>query len=251
MALALAELLHELPRLRREFEVARQLAAQAVDRAKRLTAQSEVSRRIRFNAAREPPSMVALRDSFPAETEAGLERLSALIDAALDYSRLSVHFRASQSRTVDMNEIVRAAVTAMETPAAQTGLQLRARVAKRPAFVTGDPERLRQAVINLVQNAVRFTPAQGRIDVTVDVADPNVSIAVEDTGEGIAAERLQGIFEPFGGKSGSLPGLGIGLALVRRIAEMHGGTVSAASHGAGRGSIFTLHLPIADRVVEP
>jgi hypothetical protein len=126
MARELAELLHELPRLRGEFEVSRQLAAQAVDRAKRLTERSQEDRRLRWSASRQLRLSAASHEMFFPETVARTEHLSDLIDALPDYSRLSVHFRPSQVRTVDMNEIVRAAVTLTKARAALTTLQLRA-----------------------------------------------------------------------------------------------------------------------------
>lgn len=194
---------------------------------------SETQRRLRGGAAEKVRHMTAR-----------VEHLSEMIDALLDYSHLSVHFRPSQRRIVDMKDIVAGAITIVETSATARRQQLHADASTESAAVKGDPARLRQAVSNLLQNAIRYTPEEGQISVSVCAADGTVRVSVRDSGEGIARDRLPAIFEPFEGGA-SAARLGIGLALVRRIAEMHGGSVTADSEGSGRGSLFTLLLPRA------
>jgi CheY-like chemotaxis protein len=114
--------------------------------------------------------------------------------------------------------------------------------------VSGDPQRLQQVVWNLLSNAVKFTPKGGRVQVVLERVNSHVEIAVSDTGQGIAAEFLPHVFERFlqadRGPSRTHGGLGLGLAIVRHIAELHGGTVHAESPGPGKGAVFTLKLPL-------
>lgn len=241
MAHGQAEFLDELPRLRRDFHVSRELVAQALDRSKSLIEYSLSGRRLRDPRAAALPAPAG--GAPMADVAARVEHLSELTGALLEYSRLSIHFRPSEARMIDVNEIVRDAVVMLETRAVERRQELCARLADGRAFVTGDAARIRRAVVSLVENALTYTPDEGRIQVSVAVAGADVSIAVCDTGRGIEQKQLPGIFEPFGRGSASAPGLGIALALVRRIAEMHGGSVSAVSEGSGRGSLFTLRLP--------
>jgi CheY-like chemotaxis protein len=122
--------------------------------------------------------------------------------------------------------------------------------------VSGDAERLQQVVWNLLSNAVKFAPNGGRVEVRLERADSHVEIVVADNGRGIKPEFLPYVFEHFrqedGGTNRQHGGLGLGLAIVRHIVEMHGGTVHAASEGLGKGAIFTVALPIASaRAVAP
>ncbi len=115
--------------------------------------------------------------------------------------------------------------------------------------ITGDPDRLQQVVWNLLINAVKFTPAGGRIQVHLQRVNSHVEIIVSDTGQGIAPDVLPHVFERFQqGDSTSTrrhTGLGLGLALVRHLVELHGGTVEASSAGEGQGATFTVKLPVA------
>jgi signal transduction histidine kinase len=112
----------------------------------------------------------------------------------------------------------------------------------------GDPDRLREAVDNLVSNAIKYSPVGGHIELTMSVADQHIVIAVADEGAGLAADdiaRLFGRFQrlsarPTGGESST----GLGLSIVKRIVELHGGRVGAQSAGPGRGATFTIRLPI-------
>jgi signal transduction histidine kinase len=114
--------------------------------------------------------------------------------------------------------------------------------------VLGDPDRLQQVVWNLIANAIKFTPAGGRVSLAISRVGPSAVIKVSDTGEGIAAELLPFIFDRFtqGDASVTRPhgGLGLGLSIVRHIVDLHGGRVEAESDGRGRGSCFSVHLPV-------
>src|SRR5205814_2874809 len=117
-------------------------------------------------------------------------------------------------------------------------------------LVVGDPDRLRQIAWNLVSNAIKFTPRGGKVSVRVERDDGSVRLVVEDTGEGIAPDLLPHVFERFrqGDSSNTRPhgGLGLGLAVVRHLVELHGGVVEALSEGIGRGATFAVHLPALD-----
>jgi CheY-like chemotaxis protein len=117
--------------------------------------------------------------------------------------------------------------------------------------VSGDPDRLQQVVWNLLSNAVKFTPAEGEITVRLEREGAHVRLAVSDTGEGIEAGFLPFVFDRFrqfeGRPARVHGGLGLGLAIVRHLVELHGGTVSAASRGRGYGATFTVTLPLAAR----
>jgi CheY-like chemotaxis protein len=114
--------------------------------------------------------------------------------------------------------------------------------------ITGDPDRLQQVVWNLLSNAVRFTPVNGRVTLTARRPGSEVVVQVQDTGAGILPQHLPLIFDRFKQVDSSITrahgGLGLGLAIVRHLVEAHGGTVSAASEGAGKGAVFTVVLPI-------
>ncbi|HEX6464074.1 MAG TPA: HAMP domain-containing sensor histidine kinase, partial [Vicinamibacterales bacterium] len=174
-----------------------------------------------------------------------LQHLSQLVESLLEYSRLSLPGPCLNGRRIEVLDLVNDSIEMVVDSAGER----RQNVAlhdqgTRPA-VLGDSLRLRQALVNLLQNAIRYTPEGGRIRVTISHERGCVSIAVRDSGDGIDHDRLDAIFDPFARGSASGPGLGIGLALVRRIAELHGGSVTAASNGPGTGSVFTLSLPAA------
>ncbi|HET6983615.1 MAG TPA: ATP-binding protein, partial [Myxococcaceae bacterium] len=117
-----------------------------------------------------------------------------------------------------------------------------------PCTLEGDPERLHQILWNLLSNAVKFTPRGGRVTISMEVRDRSATLTVSDTGQGIPADFLPHVFERFRQADATATrahgGLGLGLAIVRHLVELHGGTVSAASPGEGRGATFTLRLPL-------
>ena len=117
-----------------------------------------------------------------------------------------------------------------------------------PILVDGDPLRIAQAVSNLVDNAAKYTPEQGTITVALSSEGDEAVVAVRDTGVGIPPEQAKRIFEPFAqlpdSRHASAGGVGLGLALVKRLTELHGGQVKVASDGPGQGSCFTIRLPI-------
>ena len=174
-----------------------------------------------------------------------------LIEDLLDVSRIITGQFRMESLPVDLATVVRTSVQGVEPAALAKNIRITMAVAGEP-IALGDPTRLQQAVWNLLSNAVKFTDHDGQVDVTVAAAGPSVEITVRDSGIGIAPEVLPRIFERFtqadGGTTRAHSGLGLGLAIVRHIVELHGGTVSGASEGAGRGAIFRIVVPAAVRI---
>jgi signal transduction histidine kinase len=149
---------------------------------------------------------------------------------------------------VDLRTVVSAAVDALVPAAEAKGVRIE-RVLEAPDVpVSGDPDRLQQVIWNLLVNAIKFTPAGGSVHVTALRQGPVAIITVADTGEGIAPELLPFVFDRFrqGDASVTRPhgGLGLGLAIVRHIVELHGGKVQVESRGTGQGATFGVLLPL-------
>ena len=190
----------------------------------------------------------------PAQTERALEsierntRLQArLIEDLLDLSRAITGKLLLDLRPVALGPIVQDAAESLAGATAEKGVKLT--VAPDPATVRGDALRLGQVVTNLVGNAVKFTPAGGDITVRLERVGNDARLTVRDTGFGIDPDLLPHIFDRFrqadAGGSRRQAGLGLGLAIVRNLVELHGGTVRVESDGPGRGATFTVTLPLA------
>ncbi len=147
---------------------------------------------------------------------------------------------------VDLREVIEAISIAVQPAVAAKSVSLAMQVGADVLPIRGDFARLQQIFWNLIANAVKFTPENGTITVSAWVDDGQVSACVADTGEGIAGELLPHIFERFrqGATSRKHGGLGLGLAIVRHLVELHGGTIAATSAGTGQGSCFTIRLPL-------
>ena len=170
-----------------------------------------------------------------------------LVDDLLDLSRITHGKFALRFESFDLREQVRAAAEPYEETAALKRIRLTIDLPPRPMVMWGDGARIQQIASNLISNAVKFTPAAGHIAVRLVGNETEAMLEVEDTGEGIAPEDLAVIFEVFrqGSTSGRRGGLGIGLDLVRRLTEMHGGSVDVFSEGLGYGARFQVRLPLA------
>jgi CheY-like chemotaxis protein/two-component sensor histidine kinase len=172
-----------------------------------------------------------------------------LIDDLLDFSRITSGKMRLDMRTVDPADAIRGAVDAVRPAADAKGIRIQTTIGPASGTVAGDPARLQQIVWNLLMNAVKFTPAGGRIDVDLHRVQQGVQITVSDTGQGIAPHILPHVFERFRQADSSSTrthgGLGLGLALVRQLVELHGGAVVAHSQGEGQGATFTVSLPAA------
>jgi signal transduction histidine kinase/ActR/RegA family two-component response regulator len=257
---AAAEDLHRSAREREQLlhnERLARAAAEAADRAKdEFMAVLSHELRTPLNAVQGWANMLASgRISDPATAERALSAIVRnadvqihLIDELLDLSRIASGKLRLEIGRVDLRQVVQEAIDAVR-PAADGK-----RVAIEPAFdpdavlIEGDAGRLRQVVWNLLANAVKFTHDGGRIQAHVRGDGRQVRIMVRDTGEGIAPELLPYVFERFrqgdSSSTRSHGGLGLGLALVRHLVELHGGTVEAESGGRGQGATFTVVLPV-------
>lgn len=176
-------------------------------------------------------------------------RLQAqLIEDLLDVARIVEGKVRLQVRPVSLSDIVDNAVETVRPAAEAKDVRLQL-VLDSTVTLSGDAERLQQVVWNLLSNAVKFTPKGGRVHVVLERVNSHVEIAVSDTGAGIAPEELPRLFERFWQADSSTTrvhtGLGLGLAIVRHLTELHGGTVTAESRGVGQGSTFTVKLPLA------
>ncbi len=193
----------------------------------------------------------------PAQLQHGVEviRRNALTQARLigdllDLSRIVTGKMRLSPEVVDLGPVIHASIELVKPSADAHSIEISSSIEPLRERVQGDPARLQQIVWNLLSNAVKFTPRGGRIEVTLRRADENLEVSVSDTGKGIAAEFLPHLFERFRQADTSAAreygGLGIGLALVRELTQLHGGQVSAASEGEGKGATFTVRLPMAD-----
>jgi signal transduction histidine kinase len=187
-----------------------------------------------------------------ARTRAMLERqvgqMVRLIDDLLDVSRITTGKLRVQLEPTPLREVVEAAVEISRPALDRAGVEFTLAQPDRPVTIRADRVRLAQVFSNLLNNAAKFTPEGGRVEFAVGREGNEVVARVRDTGVGIAPEVLPRVFDLFTQldrtMSRSQGGLGIGLALVRRLVELHGGTVSVASDGPGRGAEFTVRLPV-------
>ncbi len=181
--------------------------------------------------------------------ERSTKTLGQLIEDLLDVSRIVTGKLRLQARPVRLPGVVRSAMEAVEAAALAKSVALDTRMDPDLPMVLGDPDRLQQVLWNLLSNGIKFTPRGGRVTVTVAGCDGEVLITVADTGAGIKPEFLPHVFERFRQAESSTNraygGLGLGLAIVRHLVELHGGSVSVASEGEGRGASFTVCLPMA------
>ncbi len=181
--------------------------------------------------------------------------LARLVDDLLDVSRISRGKILLRQERLDLVPLVRTAVEDHRAMLEAAGLTLTAELPERPLWLAGDPTRLAQVVGNLLHNTRKFTDPGGRVTVRLTAADSRAELTVCDTGIGMDADMLSRLFEPFSQADRSLHrvrgGLGLGLALVKGLVEMHGGTVRASSRGPGQGSEFTVTLPLSQAPPRP
>jgi len=149
---------------------------------------------------------------------------------------------------VDLVSVIEGAVQTIYPAAAAKNIRIQTDLNSSVGQITGDDERLQQVIWNLLSNSVKFTPAGGRIDIRLERIDPHICVTVSDTGKGIHPDFLPYIFDRFRQADASSTrrhgGLGLGLALVKYLVELHGGTVEAFSRGESRGATFTVLLPV-------
>jgi len=171
-----------------------------------------------------------------------------LIEDLLDVSRIVTGKVTLELAIVDPRRVVESSVETMMPAAQAKGIALVPLLEAGVGPLRGDPARLQQIVCNLLSNAIKFTPLGGRVEIVLARRGAEAEISVRDTGQGIKPEFLPYVFDRFRQEDGSISrrhgGLGLGLAIVRHLVELHGGTISAASDGEGRGATFTLRVPI-------
>jgi len=174
--------------------------------------------------------------------------LTQIVDDVLDVSRIVSGKIRLNVQHVELAGILDNAIATAQPAADAKKVRLQCMIDPRAGPVSGDPDRLQQVVWNLVSNAVKFTPKGGQVQVRLERANSHIEIVVADTGIGISPEFLPLVFERFrqadSGPTRKAGGLGLGLAIVRHLVEMHGGTVHAASPGEGQGATFTVRLPV-------
>ncbi|HKQ78043.1 MAG TPA: PAS domain S-box protein [Blastocatellia bacterium] len=171
-----------------------------------------------------------------------------LIDDLLDTARIISGKLRLDIGPTDLVAVIEDAVQTIHSAANAKGLSLLTDLSPEVGQITGDPIRLQQIVWNLLTNAVKFTPQGGQVQVRLERIDPHICITVSDTGRGIPAEFLPYVFDRFRQADTSSArrygGLGLGLALVKYLVELHGGTIEAISEGEGRGTTFKILLPV-------
>jgi signal transduction histidine kinase len=185
-------------------------------------------------------------DDIHAMMERQMQLATRLIDDLLDASRIDRGKLELQRRTVGVDSIIAAAIETARPGIEAKSLQLVVHEAPRPLFVDGDPDRLAQVVANLLNNAAKFTPANGRIEISMRAKTEHAVLRIRDSGVGIAGQDLGRIFEMFVqlDSARGQAGLGLGLPLARELARLHGGDLTAHSAGIGRGSEFRIRLPL-------
>ncbi|HTI39687.1 MAG TPA: ATP-binding protein [Vicinamibacterales bacterium] len=187
-----------------------------------------------------------LRERALDAMERNSASLTQLVNDVLDTSRIVTGKMRLVLAPVSLPQIIADAIETIRAPAISKGVQLELHMGGS-LEVIGDEDRLRQVLWNLLSNAVKFTPEGGRVTLDAEVERGGVRIVVADTGIGITRENLPLVFQRFWqaeqGTSREYAGLGLGLALVRHIVEMHGGTIEAASGGRDQGATFTVRLP--------
>jgi PAS domain S-box-containing protein len=186
-----------------------------------------------------------------------IRHMVRLIDDLLDVSRFTSGRIQLQRQPTPLADLINRAVEANRAPFDTAHIQLNVHIPDEPYILDIDRTRMVQVLSNLLHNAVKFTPPNGHVEISARCTAPatrevdgRVALTVSDDGVGIPEKMLPHIFDLFTQGDHSQPGLGIGLALARRLVEMHGGRIEACSEGPGRGSVFTIDLPVARHLAQ-
>lgn len=171
-----------------------------------------------------------------------------LVEDLLDVSRIIQGKLRLNVRAIELSTVIGVAIDTIRPAAEAKGIQLQTIIDPAAGPVAGDSDRLQQVIWNLLSNAIKFTPKEGRVQVRLERIDSHVEITVTDTGLGISPDFVPYVFERFRQADSSITrsysGLGLGLAIVRHLVELHGGTVRAESQGEGKGATFIVRLPL-------
>ncbi len=180
--------------------------------------------------------------------EQSAEMQSRLIEDLLDSARIASGKLRIESRAVNLIPVIQSAIDTVYPSAQSKGIEIGQKLDLNARIVTGDAERLQQIVWNILTNAVKFTPKGGIIEIGLERRDSRAAIIVRDTGRGIKSEDIPYIFDRFRQADSSntrrAGGLGLGLSLVKNLVELHGGSITVESEGEGKGSKFTVQLPL-------
>ncbi|HEY9617957.1 MAG TPA: ATP-binding protein [Microcoleaceae cyanobacterium] len=193
----------------------------------------------------------AAKTAFALETiERNAKLQTQLIEDLLDVSRIIQGKLSLHMLPVNLGSTITAAIETVQLAAEAKSIQIQTQLVPMPRSVLGDPARLQQVIWNLLSNAIKFTTAGGQVNVQLAYDDLQAQIQVSDTGKGIDPDFLPYVFEYFRQEDGKTTrkfgGLGLGLAIVRHLVELHGGTVQADSAGEGKGATFTVCLPLLE-----
>jgi CheY-like chemotaxis protein len=190
------------------------------------------------------PAQAVMRGTIDRQSA----QLARIVDDLLDIARITRGAVSFERNAVDLAQVIRTAVETSLPAITSARHRLDLDIPATPVRIVGDAGRLTQLTVNLLNNAARYTPAGGRIHVRAWTDNGWACVAVRDTGRGIAARNIEHIFDMFvrGDEAHPGEGLGVGLALARRIAELHGGSLAVHSEGENRGSEFTFRVPLTD-----
>jgi PAS domain S-box-containing protein len=196
------------------------------------------------------PTLEAMRQTIERQSV----QLSRLLDELLDVNRIARGNFAIVREQVDVTEVIARAIETIGPLIQKQGHTLEVKVADGPLPVMGDAVRLTQALVNLLHNAAKYTPEGGRISLRAQTRGAELEIRVADNGKGIERDLLEKVFELFVQidplANDTMGGLGVGLALVRRVVELHGGSVQARSEGLGQGAEFILRMPLSNTQIK-
>jgi signal transduction histidine kinase/ActR/RegA family two-component response regulator len=203
----------------------------------------------------EPELPARVRERQRAILDRQARHLGRLVDDLLDVSQVTTGKVSLQWEPVELNELLRRCLQSIEAPARTGRIQTRLESFAQHVTAEGDAHRLEQVFVNLLTNALKYTPNDGRIDVVLEHEEGFAIVRVRDTGVGLAREDLKRVFDLFAQAETTLDrargGMGIGLTLVKRLVELHGGTVQAFSAGTNHGSEFVVRLPARAVAVSP
>lgn len=175
--------------------------------------------------------------------------LTRIVNDLLDLSRVVSGKIVIKPQLVDLRRVARQTLETLEESARSHEVSVELRVPDEPLFVSADPVRIDQIINNVLTNAIKYTPEKGHVVIVLDRDECHAIVRVEDDGVGISPERIGTIFELFAQAENAIGrsqgGMGIGLALVRTLVELHGGSIEAKSDGIGKGSSFTIRFPLA------
>jgi PAS domain S-box-containing protein len=198
-------------------------------------------------AAANPDLSPRVRTDFDTIRK-NIELEARLIDDMLDITRISRGKLELQLQPVDIHAVLRDAISTVQTEVEEKHIRLTLKLNAKKQTVAGDAVRLQQIFWNVLKNATKFTPENGKISVETKTVASGVVIQVTDTGIGMTAGEIGGVFEAFSqGTHTGFGGLGLGLAITRKLTELHKGTIRATSKGKGRGAIFVITLPLTEK----